>query len=249
MDFRREECDDARRWRFIHSTQEGFCNESQANQIAALCNLWNQLRFASGHGIITTAEKFNAMPPSDLHEYNNALTQAGYNPISICADCDDRMCRCSERTGSYCCLLKVVVKVARDMDGVEILIKGLDDNSDDSDTGIQLATNLMNCSCYDGKIFQQRHAAFLEKLERQFRSFPTRIRRELIHWFIRKHLHGYEPQILNPDFNPELEWNNGNIPVKSYGGEFLSNEILHAHHDYGEFFYSEGGKGCNCHGV
>ena len=46
MNFHREECDDARRWRFIHSTQEGFCNESQANQIAALCNLWDQLRFA-----------------------------------------------------------------------------------------------------------------------------------------------------------------------------------------------------------
>lgn len=248
MNFHREECDDARRWRFIHSTQEGFCNESQANQIAALCKLWNQLRFAPGHGIITTADKINSMPPSDLHELNTAIIQAGYSPISICADCDDRRCRCSERIGSWCCLLRVVLKIARDMDGVELLIKGFYDNSDDG-IDMQLAVNLMNCSCNDGKIFQQRHAAFLEKLERQFRSFPTRIRRELIHWFITKHLHGYEPHILNQDFNPELEWNNGNVPVTPYGGEFLSNEILQAHHDYGDFFYSEGGKGCNCHGI
>eukprot|EP00574_Skeletonema_japonicum_P004596 CAMPEP_0201722042 /NCGR_PEP_ID=MMETSP0593-20130828/6530_1 /ASSEMBLY_ACC=CAM_ASM_000672 /TAXON_ID=267983 /ORGANISM="Skeletonema japonicum, Strain CCMP2506" /LENGTH=291 /DNA_ID=CAMNT_0048212943 /DNA_START=43 /DNA_END=918 /DNA_ORIENTATION=- len=173
MDFRREECDDARRWRFIHSTQEGFCNESQANQIAALCNLWNQLRFAPGHGIMTTADKFNSMSPSDFHELNNAITQAGYSPISICADCDDRTCRCSERIGSWCCLLRVVLKVARDrdIDGVEVLIKGLDDNSDDG-IDMQSAVNLMNCSCNDGDIFQQRHAAFFGKTTETIQVVP-----------------------------------------------------------------------------
>ena len=248
MNFHREECDDARRWRFIHSTQEGFCNESQANQIAALCNLWDQLRFAPGHGIMTTADKVNSMTPSALNEFNNALTQAGYSPISICADCEDRRCRCSERTGSFCCLLRVLMKVARDMDGVEVLIKGLYGNNGDK-LDIQSAVDLMNCGCGDGKIFQQRHAAFLERLERQFRSFPARIRRELIHWFISKHMHGYEPHLFNPDFNPDLEWNNGNFPLEPYGGKFCSNDILHAHHDYGDLSYSEEQKGCNCHGI
>ena len=251
MNFRREECDDARRWRFIHSTQEGFCNESQANQIAALCNLWNQLRFAPGHGIMTTADKFNSMSPLELNEWNDALSQAGHSPISICANCEDSKCRCSERTGSFCCLLRVLLKVARDMDGVEVLIKGFeDDNRGDEKIDIQSVINMMNCNCHDGEIFQQRHAVFLEKLERQFRSFPTRIRRELMHWFIKKHMHGYEPNILNPDFNPEKELKNGNVPVIPYGYEFkLSNEILHAHHEYGELSYSEGSKGCNCHGI
>mmetsp|Transcript_3982 Transcript_3982/g.6125 ORF Transcript_3982/g.6125 Transcript_3982/m.6125 type:complete len:103 (-) Transcript_3982:259-567(-) len=100
-----------------------------------------------------------------------------------------------------------------------------------------------------GKYFNNVMQLFLEKLLRQFRSFPTTIRRELIHWFLRKHMHGYEPHILNPDFDPDLEWKNGNVPVEPYGSKFCSNEILHAHHEYGELSYSEGGKGCNCHGI
>jgi hypothetical protein len=83
-----KKCDDARRWRYIHSTQEGFCNESQANQIAAFCKLWNQLRFASG--MMTKAEKFNSMSPEKRQLYNHALVQMGCSEVMICEDCEKR---------------------------------------------------------------------------------------------------------------------------------------------------------------
>ena len=244
--FHKSECDDARRWRYIQSTQEGFCNESQANQIAALCKLWHQLRFAppNGRDIMTTADKFSSMPPEELASFNQGLVEAGYSEVSICQDCEEKGCKCTERTGAFCSLIRVVAKVAFITDGVAGVVYSKDDKTD-----IKGIYELLDCQCDDGILFRQRHSKLLGKLERQFRSFPLRIRRELIHWFITKTVHGYEPFIMNPNYDPSDEDSDDNGSVELCGFQFCSNSILAAHHDYGEIAYADGMRGCNCHGI
>jgi hypothetical protein len=49
------ECDNAKRWRYVQAATK-FCNSQQANQIAALCKLWNQLRYicqATGQSLMS----------------------------------------------------------------------------------------------------------------------------------------------------------------------------------------------------
>ncbi|KAL7529753.1 hypothetical protein ACHAXR_003141 [Thalassiosira sp. AJA248-18] len=245
--FHRVECDDARRWRYIQSTQEGFCNDAQANQIAALCKLWHQLRFAppNGNDIMTEAEKFNAMSPEEFEEFNRVLLQMGHSGVSICEDCEETGCRCTERAGAWCSMVRVILKVARDTDGVE----GVYNNGEEEKFDIKSVEQVVDCECNDGLLFRQRYSSFLHKLERQFRSFPQRIRRELLHWFISKHMHNYEPFLWDPSFDPDMDITRENCPFLAYGALFCSNEIRQAHHDYGEMAYTEGGKGCNCHGI
>ena len=81
----------------------GFCNERQADQIVSLCKLWHQLRFSPPnlHGIMTTAEKFHTMSPADFGAVNERITQAGYSGISICEDCEETGCKCTERSGAW----------------------------------------------------------------------------------------------------------------------------------------------------
>ena len=105
------------------------------------------------------------------------------------------------------------------------------------------------CECEDGLFFRQRHSTFLQKLERQFRSFPQRIRRELLHWFISKHQHGYEPFMINPSFDPNMNESDEQTPVVFYGDRFCSNAILQTHNDYGKIANTATAKGCNCHGI
>ena len=251
--FHRAECDDARRWRYIQSTQEGFCNEKQADQIAALCKLFYQLRFAppNGQDIMTTAEKINAMPSEELDEMNRRFLQAGFSAISICADCEETGCKCNERSGSHCSISRIILKVAHVMDGVQglVYLPKSGEEEEEKNFDIRSVEEFCSCQCHDGIIFRQRYSTFLEKLGRQFRSFPRSIRRELLHWFISKLYHGYEPFIYNPNYNPTKEGTGENMPIDFYGSRFCSNSIKNAHHDYGELTYVEGAKGCNCHGI
>ena len=113
------------------------------------------------------------MDPELLESLNNTLVQAGYSGVSFCEDCEEKGCSCTERAGSWCSILKVVLRVARDTDSVEGLCKGMTEGEKFDIVGVG---QLINCECNDGIFFQQRHSTFLDKLERQFRSFPPRIR-------------------------------------------------------------------------
>lgn len=259
--FQKNECDDALRWRFIHSTQEGFCNESQANQIAALCKLWTQMRFAPNDcNIMTTAEKFNSMPAGDLERMNDALRNAGLAGVTICDDCEETRCGCMERAGAWCCLTRALLKVAKATDGVEGVMR---QGGDETRPLFMSSDQLMDCQCNDGMIFRQRHATFLEKLERQLMSFPPKIRRELLWWLISKQIHGYEPFMIIPSeeasehgYEPFVFMKNEEgscektFSLVFFGHALCSDGILRAHHDYGEMAYSKDQKkGCNCHGI
>ena len=100
--FGKDEYDAGRRCRYIQLTQEGFCNETQANQIAALCKLWHQLRFAppNGHDIITDAERFNNMSSEEFEAFNQDLSKMGFESISFCQDCDETRCKCTDCAGA-----------------------------------------------------------------------------------------------------------------------------------------------------
>lgn len=251
--FHKAECDDARRWRYIQSTQEGFCNERQAEQIAALCKLFHQLRFAppNGRDIMTTAEKFNSMPPEELDAINQSIRQAGFPGITICADCEETGCKCNEREGAHCSITNIILKVAQDMDGVQGLVTLPNEGEGEGEDKLHIISvdQVCSCECNAGIYFRQRHSTFLEKLGRQFRSFPQSIRRELLHWFISKHYHGYEPFLINPEYDPTYKASGENLPVDFYGSRFCSNAILRGHREYGELTYNEGRNGCNCHGI
>ena len=247
--FHNSECDDARRWRYIYSTQDGFCNDRQADQIAALCKLIHQLRFAppNGYDIMTTAEKFNSMPREQFEAYNQLLRQAGFPGITICEDCEETGCKCNVREGSHCSILSVLLKIAFHMDGVVGLFRDSEEGVEKID--IRSVDEMISCDCDDGKLFRQRHSTFLVKLDRQFRSFPRNIRRELLHWFLSKLVHGYEPFMINQNYDPNSNDADKKFPVEFYGASYCSNAIKSAHHDYGELTYIEGGKGCKCHGI
>ena len=248
--FRRSECDDALRWRYIQSTQNGFCNDAQANKIAALCKLWNQLRFAlpGGNDILLTAETINSMSPSDLDVLNKRIRVHGFSDIHICEDYHVTGCKCSECSGSQCCLAKVVAKVAGEMEQIICLAK--DPCEDNEDPALLALTELCECKCNDGVIFEQRHSTMLKKLERQFRSFPSKNCRELLHWFISKHMHGHNILFIkHPDFDPNEEISKENFPFESFGGLYCSNKFRGTHNDCGDLTYQEGAKGCKYHGL
>ena len=59
-------------------------------------------------------------------------------------------------------------------------------------------------------------------------------------------MHGYEPFMYNPRYNRDTE---DELPVEFYGARFCSDEILRAHHEYGEMAYNTGSNCCNCHGI
>ena len=233
------ECDDARRWRYIHSTQDGFCNDSQANQIAAFCNLWHELRFSSG--MVTTADYLNSMNPQEMESFNQALVRIGAPSINICQDCEENQCKCSECVGSWCCLAEVLLEVARNTDGVVALFKLGDANKEGDEFDGKLVEEIMNCPCTHGRIFRDQYSVQLEKLKRQLMSLTPKIRREVIWWYITKHIQKYEPMV--PDRNST------DFPLKFYGAKYCSDAIIQAHHEYGELAYAPNGKGCNCHGI
>ena len=252
MRWRREECDDARRWRFVQATQEGFRDETQANRIAALCRLWHQLRFSPSNGI-SEAEFIRAMSPDEFEAFNARVVELGGSPIKVCEDCDETGCSCTARVGSWCSLMAILMKVGRDLDGVvgiwnapmhkteKIRLMFADATGDQA--------GLINCPCAEGMDFRQRHPTFLEKLERQFRSLPAGIRRELLAWFTSKHAHGYEPFLMTTEFDPDEPVSRDNFPFVGYGSHFCSDAIMRAHHEYGEMAYPEDSKCCNCHGI
>lgn len=80
-------------------------------------------------------------------------------------------------------------------------------------------------------------------------SMTPKIRRELIWWCTTKHTKKYEPMVVSPDFDPNLEATSRNFPFEFYGAKYCSDAIKQAHSEYGELSYAPDGKGCNCHGV
>lgn len=187
------------------------------------------------------------MSPDEVENFNDLFTEKGYSFIKICEDAHETRCRCSERVGSHCALLFVLAKVGYQTDKIYVLINRPDGRSNKPDA--KFVHEILSCTCHDGLLFRHRYGTMLEKLERQFRSFPANIRRELLYWFITKHMHGYTPCIPNYNYDENEEVCRGNFPFEFFGASFCSNKILRAHHDYGEWAYSEGVKGCNCHGI
>jgi len=225
-----EECDDAKRWRYIHAATE-FCNESIANQIAVLCNLWDKLRFIPD-GNVNAKERFVRFDNQTKSEIESL-----FGPVNFCNDVNEESCRCkcTERAGSWCSLMKVLGKVANVTEGVEGFFP-----KDKTISSMDDIVNVSNCPCEEGIEFTNIHSEILLKLERQLFSFPRNIRRELLIWFLGKHMHNYEPFVYAPDRDPK---------VFLLAKEYCNNEILACHYDYGEMMYSNGAKGCKCHGI
>lgn len=237
------ECDDAKRWRYIHAAT-GFCNESQANQIAALCRLWDNLRFQPGG--CTSKEYYEELVRD---EENKRKMESLFGPRNFCSDSDDPCCRCScsERAGAWCCLYGVVAKVARDTEQVHGIYtpetgEGVDEAINEAMT-FQHINQACSCNCYEGNAFKTTYSTMLTKLERQLRSFPRPIRRELIVWLFQKMTRKKCHMIVFED-------NNISVENSRFLEQFCCNTILACHHDYGETFYPEiMTKGCHCHGM
>jgi hypothetical protein len=71
------ECDNAKRWRYVQAATK-FCNSQQANQIAALCKLWNQLRYMPGDR--TKFDEFH-----NLSAEQKAVLESIHGHSDICA--------------------------------------------------------------------------------------------------------------------------------------------------------------------
>lgn len=140
--------------------------------------------------------------------------------------------------------------VAKEMDQVQVVYSPKSMAREDIDEEIlnymqfRLADEACSCPCREGIEFKEEHSAMLSKLERQLRSFPTNIRQELLVWFFDKLTGGKSFLVVASGNIGSVE----NQDVK-YLQHLCSNEILQCHRDYGETFYPEGQKGCNCHGV
>jgi hypothetical protein len=134
----------------------------------------------------------------------------------------------------------VVLSVAIPADGVI----GVYSSEKNDSHNILGAEQIMSCNCNDGMNFRHIYSTELVKLERQLRSFPPRIRRELTWWFITKHMHGYQPFMFN-----KAKFVTENFPIELYGETYCSNAILRAHHDYWELSYNPMKQGCPCHGI
>ena len=233
---RGEECDDAKRWRYVHAAT-GFCNDSQVNQIAALCKLWDNLRFQPGQ----TSKQYH----ESFDQESNAWLASLFGPKNFCADACDPECRCdcTMRAGAWCNLYRLIVKVAYETEGVRVIYteNPRDDIQEEIRESVkfQLAGEACSCDCYEGQAFYNTYYTMVAKLYRQLRSFPKAIRRELLVWFFDKLTGGQSSMVVAlPDGNPKLlqEW--------------CSNEILACHRDYGHMYYPEElTKGCFCYGV
>lgn len=236
--------------------RRAFATRTQANRIAALCGVWHRLRFSppNGRDLMTGAEYVGAMPPAELEALNAYVVEKTGRPIKICEDCNETGCKCTERIGSWCSLMAILMKVGKDLDGIVGIWNMPMHETQEPRVQFADATGdqagLINCPCAEGIDFRQRHSTFLEKLERQFRSLPAGIRRELLVWFTSKYAHGFEPFLMKPDFDPEYgPMGPDNFPCVGYGSHFCSNAIMQAHHEYGEMAHPEGSKCCNCHGI
>ena len=94
----------------------------------------------------------------------------------------------------------------------------------------------------------------LVRFIRQLISFSKPIRRELIYFFLKKLMHQYDLLVHSKNdlgtatilYTTEEGFN-----IVFYSEMFLDNDVLMAHHEYGELTYVDeavGGR-CNCHGT
>lgn len=231
---RGSERDDAKRWRYVQAAT-GFCNESQANQIASFCKLWDNLRFMPGG--ITSKGRFDTF---DIDSQMKILSINGGGRI-FCNDGDGCRCKCTERAGSFCNLAKVLATVAFETEGVVGYLKGSDEEAN-QECDIRSCVELAGCQCQDGIDFSNRYSRMLEKLERQLRSFTRPVRRELLVWFTEKHLQGYRPFGV-------ADVPNGSREPRFLDSEYCSDDVRACHLDYGATVYQEDAKGCHCHGI
>ena len=225
------ECDDARRWRYVHAAT-GFCNSSQINQIAALCKLFDSLRFEPGGP--TFKECHDAMGAEKRQQVEAILGTRNF----CCPDADDPncRCRCSARAGAWCNLMKVIMLVAVN-DGVVGVFRSGDIDPNDFFQECNRVQLFTECECSEGKSFGNTYSTMLGKLQRQFRSFPKQIRIELVQWFFDK--------LMRSDDSFDLF-----TLSAEFLGQSCSNELLACHREYGAMVYNDKGrKGCDCHGA
>lgn len=242
------QCDDALRWRYVQAATN-FCKPQQASQIAALCELWNQIRF-------------DPNGPTDLKAFDSLPEDVKDGLTSPCADgCGN--CG-SERAGTRCVLGSILVSVARITEGPEevyldflfpslqVMLNPSVPNEEKKPVPLEIFTD---CQCDLGEQVQQSLGDLLRRFQRQLMSFPKPIRRELIYFFMKKLYHSYDLMMgmkQQSEVAPICQERKGeNIYLGYYGGIYLSNQVLGAHYDYGELAYGDDKKGgrCNCHGI
>jgi len=230
-------CDDAQRWNFVQAATN-FCSAQQMLQIAATCDLWNEIRF-------------DRNGPSTKDVYNSFFeeTKAG------CGNCGH------DRAGSTCVLGSVLIEVARASVGPDDSIAffyptedELSDRTIQDDERIVIPCDAFRyCRCAEGIDYQRSLAAAVERFRRQLMAFPEPIRRELTYFFLKKLVHRYylmtESKLSHYSICSKTDPHTGEEKYLSFYEErFLSDEILSAHHDYGELTYGDEsmvGK-CNC---
>jgi len=219
-----EECDDVRRWRYVSEVTD-FCCGTQGGQIAAIAKLWHSLRFRPGGRSVK--DHWDSFPD----EVKQSL------PFRVCCDSDNSECGCSERSGAFCSLMSVISKIATEHYNV-VCYYNPDAKDPKKDIALFLTQVVTQCKCPEGIEFKRIYGTMLAKLDRQFRSLPRDVFREVYLWYADKMSHGRM------------------IPVVDRGGEqepeiLCSNNrnILQCHRDYGKMMYGEScRKGCHCHG-
>jgi hypothetical protein len=238
----KDHCDDELRWRYVCAAVPDFCNQRQVSQIAAICNLWNEIRFDK-HGP-TMMDIYNSLSEEDKNE--------------ACSPCPDRCGNCGhDRAGTFCVLGTILIEVARVTDGhdmqIDHMLVSLDLFEETNDNQKMIPCDMFSiCPCEEGNALKSFSIDSFERFYRQLMSFPKPIRRELIYFFLKKILHSYDLMVGSKDDQGEKTiYVKDGLYTRYYGGVFLSNKVLSAHHDYGELAYVDdrvaGGR-CKCHG-
>ena len=238
----KDHCDDALRWRYVQAATN-FCNSRQASQIAVICELWNQIRYSRG--------------PSEMGIYNSMSEEEKSQITPLCPDgCGN----CGhERGGTFCALGSILIEVARmEKSSAKInqIIPSLElISSGDAPTKPISCDDIVACMCDEGIEVKHSLSALLIRFKRQLISFPKAIRQELVYFFVKKIMHSYElllhtkEKLENSFYTTEHMGEKINLTL--YKDAFLSNDVLSAHHDYGDLTYGDedmGGR-CSCHGI
>ena len=260
----KDHCDDELRWRYVaaaaaavatDNNTHNFCNERQVSQIAAICRLWDEIRFNKNGP--TTMEVYDSQPDEIKSQWKSSPCPEG------CGLCGH------ERAGTFCVLGSILLNVARITEGADVQINTMFPSveritdkrfskSDGTLDPILCDDVFLQCECEHGQMIRHFLSDTLQRFERQLMSFPKRIRRELIYFFFKKIMHGNELMLSTKESLGDASWFTTEIMgeqfyLTSYGGHYLSNKVLSAHYDYGVLTYGDddttGRTYCYCHGV
>ena len=149
-----------------------------------------------------------------------------------CGRCDQ------DRAGSTCSLATVLWKVVDKTETENMILPALFPDSG-REVPILEKKGFFPCACDAGKEYTSLYGKELLRLERQLMAFPKDVRRELVYFFFKNVFHSH---LLMVSWRKKFE---------TFGAQYLSTTIQHAHWAYGEMMYDHDDEfhPCFCHGV